>query len=118
MTSPAYNVIPINTSYVPATCDGCGVNLEVVYHPHHFRTHLELEPNGTRRSVTNQDAPFRDRGVIIAAIPVDGEAVFYATTDTQRASVRGTAYGWARLHDATMRAKRLCAQHVRITRIA
>lgn len=112
------NVIRINPNYVPEACKHCTTALHAVYQPHHFRTHLRLEVDGTRRAVIDDTAPFRDRGVIIAGIPVGGTAVFEATTPTARAAIRGTAYGWAKLNNARMRAKKLCAEHVLIERVS
>lgn len=119
MTSAtASNVLLLPTAYEPAQCASCKAALHAVYHPHHFRVRLVPDPNGQRRVVIDDSAPFRDRGVIVAGIPVGGVAVFFATTPPARAAVRGTAYGWAKMNGAKMRAKKLCAEHVRIWRVA
>jgi len=103
------NVIPLPTAHSPAQCASCGTALHAIYHPHHFR-----------KQTGGPSAPFDSRYTIMSQIPIDGTAVFYATTNSARAAVRGTAYNWGRAcgRDVRFLAHKLCTEHVRIERVA
>jgi hypothetical protein len=107
------NVTRINPTYNPhrERCDECGVDLAAVFHPFDFRSQPSADRPIDERALASRSEVFKE-------IPAGDSSVFYAATPVQYASVRGSAYGWAKMNDRKLRAKRLCSKHVEVIHVS
>jgi hypothetical protein len=105
-------VTRINPAYQPTIdeCKECRVDLVSVHHARDFKSQCGAG------SIMSIIAPLASRSDVFAEIPIGSSAVFHAVTPIEYASVRGSAYGWAKIKGRRLRTRRLCAEHIEVIR--